>query len=92
MAKERLYDFCMHCRDDRAYTLRKKIVKKEIKGKTYDFKIMVAICEECGEEMDIPGLLDLNMKAIDEQYRRAEGLVSIEDINRIIFIKICKSS
>ena len=86
MAKEKLYDFCTHCRNERAYTLRKKIVKKEIKDKTYDFKIIVAICEECGEEMDIPGLLDLNMKAIDEQYRRAEGLVSIEDINRIMAI------
>ncbi|WP_051532809.1 hypothetical protein [Lachnobacterium bovis] len=75
MAKERMYDFCTHCRDDRAYTLRKKIVKKEIKDKTFDFEITVAICDECGEEMDIPGLLDFNMKAIDEQYRRAEGLV-----------------
>lgn len=31
MAKERLYDFCTHCRDDRAYTLREKIVKKRNK-------------------------------------------------------------
>ena len=86
MAKERLYDFCTQCRDDRTYTLRKKIVKKEIKDKTYDFEVMVAVCDECGEEMDIPGLLDLNMEAIDEQYRRAEGLVSVEDINRIMAI------
>ena len=86
MAKERLYDFCTHCRDDRAYTLRKKTVKKEIRDKIYEFEITVAECDECGEEMDIPGLLDLNMKAIDEQYRRAEGLVSIEDINKIMAI------
>lgn len=86
MLKERLYDFCTHCRDDRAYTLRKKIVKKEIRDKIYEFEITVAECDECGEEMDIPGLLDLNMKAIDEQYRRAEGLVSIEDINKIMAI------
>lgn len=86
MIKERLYDFCTHCRDDRAYTLRKKTVKKEIRDKIYEFEITVAECDECGEEMDIPGLLDLNMKAIDEQYRRAEGLVSIEDINKIMAI------
>ena len=36
--------------------------------------------------MDVPGLLDFNMKAIDEQYRRAEGLVSVEDINKIMAI------
>ena len=86
MAKERKYDFCTHCRDERPYTLREKIVKKEIKGKIFDFKIQVAVCDECGEEMDIPGLLDFNMKAIDEQYRYAEGLISIEDINRIMAI------
>lgn len=63
-------DFCTHCRDITTYTLRKKIMKKEIKGKVYNFEITVAICEKCGEEMDIPGLLDLNMNAIDEQYRR----------------------
>ncbi|SDW61411.1 Uncharacterized phage-associated protein [Kandleria vitulina] len=86
MAKERKYDFCTHCRDERPYTLREKIVKKEIKGKIFDFKIQVAVCDECGEEMDITGLLDFNMKAIDEQYRYAEGLISIEDINRIMAI------
>lgn len=64
MLKERLYDFCTHCREDRAYTLRKKIVKKEIRDKIYEFEITVAECDVCGEEMDIPGLLDLNMKAI----------------------------
>lgn len=76
MAKERKYDFCTHCREERPYTLREKIVKKEINGKIFDFKIQVAVCDECGEEMDIHGLLDFNMKAIEEQYRDAEGLVS----------------
>ena len=80
MAKERKYDFCTHCRDERPYTLREKIVQKEIKGKKYDFKIHVAVCDECGEEMDIHGLLDFNMKSIEEQYRNInEGLVSVDE-------------
>ena len=29
------------------------------------------ICNECGGEMGIPGLMDYNMKEIDEQYRKA---------------------
>lgn len=86
MAKERLYDFCTHCRGERSYSLKKKIVKKEIKDKIYDFEILVAVCNECGEEMSIPGLLDYNMKSIDSQYRCAEGLVSVEDINKIMEI------
>ena len=86
MAKEKLFDFCTQCREETTYTLRRKIVKKVMKEKTYEFEITAAICDKCGEEMDVPGLLDFNMKAIDEQYRRAEGLVSVEDINKIMAI------
>ena len=28
-------------------------------------------CNECGGEMGIPGLIDYNIKEIDEQYRKA---------------------
>lgn len=86
MPKDRMFDFCTSCRKETSYKLRKKIVKKVIKDKTYEFEITVAICDECGEEMDIPGLLDDNIKAIDEQYRRAEGLVSIDDIQKLMDI------
>lgn len=86
MVKDKMMDFCTQCREDRTYTLRKKTIKKEIRNKIYEFEITVAECDECGAEMDIPGLLDFNMKAIDEQYRLAEGIVSIEDINKIMAI------
>ncbi len=47
---------------------------------------VVAVCAECGEEMSIPGLIDKNVQEIDEQYRTAEGLVSIDDIERLMKI------
>lgn len=86
MAKERMFDFCTSCRKDTSYKIQKKTVQKVIRDKTYDFKITVAVCDECGEEMDIPGLLDANIKSIDEQYRQIEGLVSIDDIQKIMDI------
>lgn len=86
MAKERKIDFCTQCRKETAYHLHKKIIQKVIKEKTYDFEIIVAICDECGETMDIPGLMDINMRSIDEQYRKEEGLVSIDDIKKIMDI------
>lgn len=88
MAKERMFDFCTSCRKDTSYKMQKKTVQKVIRDKTYDFKITVAVCDECGEEMDIPGLLDANIKSIDEQYRQIEGLVSIDDIQKIMDIYI----
>ena len=86
MAKERRVDFCTTCRKETSYQLYKKTVQKKIRDKDHVFKITVAKCDECGKEMEIPGLLDANIKAIDEQYREAEGLVSIDDIQKLMDI------
>ena len=83
MENERRSDFCTSCRRETSYKMRKKIVPKVIKDKTYEFEIAVAVCEECGKEMDIPGLLDTNIKSIDEQYRQAEGVINVGDIYNI---------
>ena len=86
MAKERMFDFCTSCRKETAYKLCKKTVQKVIKDKVYEFEITIAVCDECGNEMDIPGILDTNVKAIDEQYRQAEKLISIDDIKKLMNI------
>lgn len=83
MAKERMFDFCTSCRKETSYKICKQTVQKVIKDKSYDFEIAVAVCDECGREMDIPGLLDSNIKSIDEQYRRVEGLISVDDIQKV---------
>lgn len=36
--------------------------------------------------MSIPGLIDKNVQEIDEQYRAMEGLVSMEDIEKLMKI------
>lgn len=79
-------EFCIECRKDTEYNLQKKDVVKIIRGKEYTFSITVGFCTECGEEMSIPGLIDKNVQEIDEQYRAAEGLVSIEDIEKLMKI------
>lgn len=77
-------DFCIECRRETVYSLQRKEVTKIIRGKEYKFDITAAVCEECGEEMSIPGLIDKNVKEIDEQYRKYEGLVSAEDIEKLM--------
>ena len=79
-------DFCIECRKETGYLLQKKDIVKNIRDKDYTFGITVAVCSVCGEEMSIPGLIDKNVKEIDEQYRVAEGLVSIDDIEKIMKI------
>lgn len=86
MEKERRFDFCTSCRKETSYHMQRKTVQKAIKDNVYEFEIDVAVCTECGMEMDIPGLLDSNIKSIDEQYRQIEGLVRMTDIRKLMDI------
>lgn len=86
MAEKRRKDFCIKCRKETEYFLQKRDIVKSIRDKEYTFGITVAVCAECGEEMSIPGLVDKNVQEIDEQYRFAEGLVSVEDIENLMMI------
>lgn len=79
-------DFCTVCRKETDYVLERRDIKKNIKDKEYTFVVTVATCEVCGQEMSIPGLIDKNIKEIDEQYRAYEGIVSIDDIERLMKI------
>lgn len=79
-------DFCIECRKQTEYMLQKKKIVKNVRDKEYTFEITVAVCSECGEEMSIPGLLDVNVQEVDAQYRAAEGLISIADIKKLMEI------
>jgi putative prophage ps3 protein 01 len=54
--------------------LKKIKINQTIRGKEYTFEITAVFCNECGGEMGIPGLMDYNMKEIDEQYRSFRAL------------------
>lgn len=79
-------DFCIECRKETEYLLQKNDIIKVIRDNEYIFSITVAICAECGKEMSISGLIDKNIQEIDEQYRAAEGIVSIDDIEKLMKI------
>lgn len=80
MAKEGKRDYCIVCRKLQAYQLQKRKQIEEIRGKKYEFEFTIAVCQACQKEMDVPGLMDLNIKERDEQYRKAEGILSLEEI------------
>lgn len=84
MAEKEKNDFCMVCRKETEYTLQKRSITKKINDVEHTFNITVAVCDECGEEMSIPGLIDKNIQEVDEQYRIYEKIVSIDDIERLM--------
>ena len=51
--------------------------------KEYQFLITTAHCKECGCDVGVKGILDYNAKEIDEQFRKAEGIISLEEIEKL---------
>lgn len=86
MAEKGRIDFCTVCRKNTEYILQKQNIIKIMKDKEYTFSITSAVCNECGKEMNIPGLIDKNIREVDEQYRTYEGIVSIDDIEKLMKI------
>ncbi len=86
MERERRQDFCTSCREWTVYEVRTLAEKEIIKGKEYEFTFTKAFCTACGAEMSVPGLIDINIKERDEQYREAEGLISVNDIRKLMDI------
>ena len=77
-------EYCVECGKETEYALKKDLLVKTIKDREYTFSITTAVCTECGEEMSVPGLIDKNVREIDEQYRAIEGIVAIEDIEKLL--------
>ncbi len=86
MAEKERRDFCIQCRKDTPYVLQKREIVKAVRDKEYPFEITMAVCMECGREMSIPGLIDRNIQEIDQQYRAIEGILSVEDIEKLMKI------
>lgn len=81
---ERRTHFCINCRKETEYELKRVTVAQKIREKQYDFWITTAFCKECGEEVGVSGLTDWNVKEIDEQYRRVEGIIPANQIQNLM--------
>ena len=81
---ERRTAFCTDCHKETTCVPKKVKVSQNIRDKDYTFDITTFVCNECGREIGFPGLMDYNIKEIDEQYRKAEELIAVEDIERLM--------
>lgn len=85
MTKERK-QFCIECREETRFRIQPVSYRKCIKDKEYEFEILEAVCEKCGGNINVPGLMDSNAREVERQYRLKEGIVTIEDINNLMEI------
>lgn len=77
-------DFCIECRRYVNYELKEVKDLKAIKGKIYEYTTLRAYCEECGEEMSIPGLIDKDQELFDAHFRLVEDIITRSEINKLL--------
>lgn len=79
--KNRMHEvLCWNCRKKVTYRIKAREEEKTIKGKGYCFNEKYALCDICGEEIMVPGLDDENDREIDNTYRLANDLITIDEI------------
>lgn len=81
---------CWKCRCLRDYTIHTRKASHKIHGKKYKYEEKVATCNECGEEITVPGLDDENIRVLETVYKNSIGLRGCEvDWNVIQRLKCC---
>ena len=75
---------CGNCRKRVSYHVYKRPAKTVIKGLEIHYEEYYGVCDECKEEVYVPGLEDKNIEKIDEIYRNEKELITKPEIKKIL--------
>ena len=75
---------CSNCRKKVSYQLLKRPAKALIKNVEITYEEYYGVCDECKEELYVPGLEDRNEEMVEELYRREKGLITVPEISKIL--------
>ena len=76
--------YCIHCQKLTGYRLKGTSKKEWINNKEFDFILTKAYCRNCGREIPVTGIGMINREERDEQYRKAEGLISMDSVRKLV--------
>lgn len=76
--------FCEECRSDVGFIVNDKQMVGTIKGETYNYIGKIAYCIDCESEIYVDEVNDFNLKALYDEYRKKNDIISLEEI-----LKIC---
>lgn len=64
--------FCLNCGRMTGYAVNSRKQSMEVWGLRFDYKQFFATCLECGEEVYVPELNDMNVRERAAAYRKAK--------------------
>lgn len=76
--------FCINCDEKNSYNIKSEVVKKEVRGTEFSYIEQKAFCANCGEEVYVPEVNDNNVQAAEDAYRKASGLITVAEVNKIL--------
>lgn len=75
--------FCEECRNDVAFTVTEKRMKGTMKGEIYSYFGKEAHCVDCGSEIYVAEINDYNLRALYDEYREKNEIISLDTILKI---------
>lgn len=84
MPNEKKKAYCIHCGEMREYKLKTSREETTVRGTTFSYLENTAFCTECGEEVYIPEINDMNVQAREDAYRKASHLITISEVREIL--------
>lgn len=75
--------FCEECRNDVNYVVEETQMVGAIKGENYEYMGKVAHCVDCQSEIYVSEVHDFNLKALYDEYRKKNDIISLEHIREI---------
>ena len=75
--------FCEECRNDVEYSTKSVPMTASIKGKQYSYTGTEALCKECGSAVYVPEIIDANLRALYDEYRKENNIIPLDEIKRI---------
>lgn len=77
--------FCEECRKDVNFVVIEKQMIATIKGETYNYNGKIAHCLDCNSEIYVDEINDFNLKALYDEYRKKNNIISLDKILNICY-------
>lgn len=71
--------FCENCGGKTEYTVSEKLSSKTVHGISFSYTEEYANYRACGEPVFVPDIHDANIYLIEDAYRKAAGLITIDE-------------
>ena len=77
------HTFCENCREEVSYTVTSAPMSGTIRGTEYPYSGKECTCSNCGVPVYVAEINDFNLKALYDEFRKANGIISLEHILEI---------